>query len=1212
VRNVNEYPADLQALKPSFRCCRHGRVVVPDVLGFIVAWYGLYFPDDPLSHVVQSQLQEKENEKIAGRVDEIFAHARAKEVRAPTSASSVRTRLFTMLSCIVECGPRGLTGAQVLKYVFLEFLARPDPASAKLALNGLLAFKSPTLTLYKDNLTALSDEGTLREELTRFRETFDSSSEGATIEAEHRKELVPIVVRLLFGRLLSRGIRGRIASRWPPKARRAAVLSFLAGLQPDELGYLVALMLRSFKPSVVLLNAISGDSVFTELLQLSADDMKCVGLSKKTGFLKLAMDAVKQLGVRLLPYVDAMSHVLLLLLDETAGDTMGRQMPNGGEAGLEQDEIGGSDEEGSAIADIESSTTLRTLCLHTWAEFMVAFSSDHDFVALGARFWRPLLVPLENLPGSCVGASNPPALLALIRKMAEHPVHLAGLLAVGDGGLSQSTQPLVAALRCMDVGGGSPTVVDCCLSIMEVLVAHNGGQLILPHVGLIIEIFSKRLGIGKDDREHGDDGEKLLGKGTISRELAVLQSIAELLRDCDDSTSLPVSAAENLGGALLRCLSRQQRELRKSRLEDIDEGPILSVMLAYAALVPRMGDGRRAWGHLSRLLGTHGSKMGFGLPFPRNALVAALSVAAERPDLAQAGAGRSMLVLKDLNAHDPESLEDIDFDRVVPAFNQLTDGAGWMEIVAATETPSSLGSQPFGGLALGAVAHHCLFMLHTTEVAVRGAASAALCRLARVVGAEMKQPGDAWYSVLQAVLLPGLRNGMGSPDQGARKCYMSVLGAVVQWVSDTQGAAVPTDLSLLSRPDDPEGDFFSNVTHMQLHRRARGMLTMRKHASDFSPATITHYLIPLALHPLHESLVSKAKPGEHTLLTEATAALAGLAAVLPWSHYTRCVRELMIQVKHSPGDRDRPLANALCAVLDEWHFEVVKPPTREDVEQVSQGSELVEIESDSGQDGDRAAERGAVWQILTSRLIPGLKGFMTVQKAASDGAGSKENVVRANVAIALVKLLRLLPFEDLEAQLGPVILSVCQTLRSRDSSVRDAARLALGRMVASLGPGHAGTVFDVLQTCLPSDGYQLHVRTYTLATVIRTIEEGGYAPPEAMSLDAFKGEITSDEANNVLLNRPAFDVALPAAVSMLCDDLFGVGAEARRAAAGGHEVSHVSKTKEAKGAKALECIEAMARMALFRPTHSLACPDDPMTASSAHALTTPFLLRLSG
>lgn len=104
------------------------------------------------------------------------------------------------------------------------------------------------------------------------------------------------------------------------------------------------------------------------------------------------------------------------------------------------------------------------------------------------------------------------------------------------------------------------------------------------------------------------------------------------------------------------------------------------------------------------------------------------------------------------------------------------------------------------------------------------------------------------------------------------------------------------DIASLINEQDPELDFFQNVTHVQLHRRARALRRVsaalsgeRKTQWVPTQASIVHILLPLALHPIYEA--SKGSQLD-TLLPDSLAALEALAKRLPWSYFAQLLRQV--------------------------------------------------------------------------------------------------------------------------------------------------------------------------------------------------------------------------------------------------------------------------------------------------------------------------------
>ena len=66
------------------------------------------------------------------------------------------------------------------------------------------------------------------------------------------------------------------------------------------------------------------------------------------------------------------------------------------------------------------------------------------------------------------------------------------------------------------------------------------------------------------------------------------------------------------------------------------------------------------------------------------------------------------------------------------------------------------------------------------------------------------------------------------------------------------------DLNALTQSDDQNRDFFVNITHIQIHRRARALDRLRKllqasavnETCQFSVQTLSDVLVPFAMNPI--------------------------------------------------------------------------------------------------------------------------------------------------------------------------------------------------------------------------------------------------------------------------------------------------------------------------------------------------------------------------
>jgi len=447
-------------------------------------------------------------------------------------------------------------------------------------------------------------------------------------------------------------------------------------------------------------------------------------------------------------------------------------------------------------------------------------------------------------------------------------------------------------------------------------------------------------------------------------------------------------------------------------------------------------------------------------------------------------------------------------------------------------------------------------------------------------------------------------------------------------------ATFHTDLAPLLR-DDPETDFFNNMSHIQVHRRARALNRLRKVLSpdadeplSLTSSTLVHVLLPLASQPLSPQS-TQPKAVDPNLLHEAILTTAEVARQLSWSHYHKLVNRFlrMIGMLGTTASTavEKASVNGLCAVLDAFHFTVEPPRDDEKAvaeEQDIQGDDEEEDEEGKQQPSDQGSAKngvrasgsnGSIWRDLTVRLIPGVRSLL--MRDGTDKEGGKIQTLRASMALALLKIIRFLPTEMVSYQLNRLLMVVCGALRSRESNTREAARTTLCKMVVDMGPSYLSAVLHHVTAQL-REGYQLHIRTYTIHAILLALS-GSYSPPDAPSMPLPKAIIpghaeTIQDKNGepgVEPVQPPLDACIPGLMELLVDDIFG-GSLRVNEDNGETANTKSSSMKEAKGQHGIDTIEVLAKCLLFRPTYAVARPDNPASISSVHAVVTPLLWKI--
>ena len=255
---------------------------------------------------------------------------------------------------------------------------------------------------------------------------------------------------------------------------------------------------------------------------------------------------------------------------------------------------------------------------------------------------------------------------------------------------------------------------------------------------------------------------------------------------------------------------------------------------------------------------------------------------------------------------------------------------------------------------------------------------------------------------------------------------------------------------------------------------------------------------------------------------------------------------------------------------------VKKVSEDDDKEDIAEEENMIDNEDDGDDDVNKHKHTQAavvnkshtIARAVVNSIMPWVKVFLL--KEEKDHKGNKSKTVRPMVALALTKLISRLHApvvsdEKKSTLFSSLVIRVVDTLRSRDSQARDAARDSLAKMVLTMGLSSLNTVIYELQHSL-TEGYQRHVCNYTIRYLLTTVLEA-YVPPAAPSFQVIDTDTTpdtnadadtlvdrdskdknrdsSDEFTNHIeeeLASPVFDQCIPMIIMSVLDDLNGVSA----------------------------------------------------------------------
>ncbi|KAL9615228.1 MAG: hypothetical protein Q9167_000322 [Letrouitia subvulpina] len=162
-------------------------------------------------------------------------------------------------------------------------IASGDVEVQRAALKAILTWKTPVIEQYQENLMNLLDDNKYREELSTFA---IFNGENDTKQRQRQESLLPIILRLLYGKMIAGGGSGKKAQI----VKRKAVLEALAQVTPAGFHELL----------VVVLGPLSGLQIVTRdgtLTNAILDDL--ISARKQVGSLNMVRDMLEILHNKL-------------------------------------------------------------------------------------------------------------------------------------------------------------------------------------------------------------------------------------------------------------------------------------------------------------------------------------------------------------------------------------------------------------------------------------------------------------------------------------------------------------------------------------------------------------------------------------------------------------------------------------------------------------------------------------------------------------------------------------------------------------------------------------------------------------------------------------------------------------------------------------------------------------------------------------------------
>ncbi|KAL1872294.1 hypothetical protein VTK73DRAFT_1643 [Phialemonium thermophilum] len=234
--------------------------------------------------------------------------------------------------------PRVLYQSQLVYDALLKLLANGDIDLQKSALKAILTWKQEALKPYQESLEYLLDEARFKNELTVL---FQGDNK---IQPEHRPELMPVLLRLLYGRTISK--KGAASGRNGLLATRRAVIRHL---DVEDVGQFLEIALGVLRGVEVLDKGGIREALFAREL---------LPARKQVGLLNMLESLINELGTNVSEYMSQLVNPVVYCLVWASRELHEKDGESRSDAEADEEETPSH----SPLYRVAKTTALKCLC----------------------------------------------------------------------------------------------------------------------------------------------------------------------------------------------------------------------------------------------------------------------------------------------------------------------------------------------------------------------------------------------------------------------------------------------------------------------------------------------------------------------------------------------------------------------------------------------------------------------------------------------------------------------------------------------------------------------------------------------------------------------------------------------------------------------------------------------------------------------------------
>ena len=677
--------------------------------------------------------------------------------------------------------PRVLYRASDVHTALQKLLSNGDVEIQRSALNALFTWKDQGIKPYQQNLMNLLDEARFRDEISTFLQV---DNENSTVEENHRPMLMPVVLRLLYGKMIA----GTGSGSRSQTVKRKTVLQTLPRLDDKYLQDFIHIALGSLSD----VEPFTSDGKLSE--EFSTKDT--VDVRKQLGIVNMMKDLLDTLGARLAPFFTLLANSLLHCSIRAARCI----------AAFEKctDAVPGD------TRDLSMRKAVRQGGLQC---FILLFQSNaevslHEYVP---TIFSEILSPrVERLPiETAQSISGVLKLLSSFLLSRTTAIFLS----------AYDTQTMYSIVKCLEVPSAKDEV--------KIFVLEN--------------ILKRIIQLSRPSSAEGPDAEDPVDHMTVNRKVlqpnidSILKEAANLLRQSPSKELLGATIQTISALAPLVEASSHAVDLLKicaflldqpsHRVSPRTKGELLQIIQHFLPLV----DSTLSIDLRERIYSTTSSLFGYFKDREnRKTLSQVMTVLAQNdPELEEV-----VSLCISLNAFSASKMDEPDFDERLKAFNVVN------EVRFKDFSPKQWRPIIFNML---------FYVRDSEELAIRTNASYALRRFLETNISDTVNADADIRHMIKSILLPALRTGMSNSSEVVRTEYLAVLTSLIRHNPHWEEVSDMTILLVIGEDEASFfGNILHIQVHRRL--RALRRLASEAKKGGLRSANVAHIFIPLIEH----------------------------------------------------------------------------------------------------------------------------------------------------------------------------------------------------------------------------------------------------------------------------------------------------------------------------------------------------------------------------